>query len=511
MNKNTTILLGAVAIIAIGVGVYVSMSSPSNESWSWFKTQSVNWFAPLVINDGTRWWLERYFDIPCNDSWKLDISAFTSMINNPEKCQCVSKYETKFNIQWTARIWLLWTDGIRYPATKAKYEELCPEWRFIAEQNGDLYMIGQCANAVALWYWSHNNPENIYSFNDFQTTCSEWWIWDSCENNSQCESWYCEQTTVSKCLSRSDLWKEYISCAWFTTEEQCLWFKQNVWILTWSNNWWLVSVCEWQTTTSGICAEKNDDYNCQFFNANKGLFDYNDDWLINWGDINFLQNIILGIRSPKAWKIYDLNKNWWITTFDILLYQKLINECNSSICWNLNIENFEECDDWNNVNWDGCSAACAIEKPNNVYCDVDKDTYFAKTSVPTNSTSWYPYVTIQSNWLYEYCSSIVCYINISCQENPWNDCDDNDKNVQECPWICGDWILDQWEQCDGVWQAQCGKWATCSTTWKAPCTCQYSEVIGPDKLPDTTNSDGDGKTEPTQWNIQLPTTRALTR
>lgn len=38
MNKNTTILLGAIAVLAIGVGAYVSMSSSTNEG---FTTQSV--------------------------------------------------------------------------------------------------------------------------------------------------------------------------------------------------------------------------------------------------------------------------------------------------------------------------------------------------------------------------------------------------------------------------------------------------------------------------------------
>ena len=94
MNKNTTILLSAIAVIAIGIWAYVSMSSPSNKvnEEEGFKTQSVDSYLPLVINDGTRWWNEWYYDIPCNDSGKLDITAFINMIKNPEKCQCVSKH-----------------------------------------------------------------------------------------------------------------------------------------------------------------------------------------------------------------------------------------------------------------------------------------------------------------------------------------------------------------------------------------------------------------------------------
>jgi hypothetical protein len=42
MNKNTTILIGAIAVLAIGAGAYVTMSSPSSSDKS-FSTQSVRW------------------------------------------------------------------------------------------------------------------------------------------------------------------------------------------------------------------------------------------------------------------------------------------------------------------------------------------------------------------------------------------------------------------------------------------------------------------------------------
>lgn len=56
MNKNTTILLGAIAVIAIGAGAYVSMSKPTDE---WFSTQS---FRKTVQSQPTTtvsdWWNE---------------------------------------------------------------------------------------------------------------------------------------------------------------------------------------------------------------------------------------------------------------------------------------------------------------------------------------------------------------------------------------------------------------------------------------------------------------------
>ncbi len=502
MNKNTTILLSAIAVIAIGIWAYVSMSSPSNKvnEEEGFKTQSVDSYLPLVINDGTRWWNEWYYDIPCNDSGKLDITAFINMIKNPEKCQCVSKHEANYKHSSGMRIWLLWTDGIRYAGTKENYETLCPEWRFIAG-NWDLYMIGQCANAVALWYWSSENPENIFFLNNFQTACSNGWLWDSCENNSQCESWYCEQTTVSKCVS----WQygEKIACAWFTSEEQCLGFTQPV-----GPNNSVVSVCEWEEIVVwGTCSDPNEDNDvdctelkifdcdgnwtfsfddiealrknilwmtatptlpiCDLNGSNSHstvdqvhlqqillwssntdkltVFDFNNDWIFNETDIILLQKIISGNEICPTWKVCDLNRDGVLDKNDKKLLNAIINNkfqvCNIG-CGNSIVEWTEQCDDWNFTNWDWCNNMCEKEK------------------------------------------------------------------LQEP--FCGNGILDKWEQCDGVWQAQCGKWATCSTTWKAPCTCQYSEVIGPDKIPEGT-SDGKAWTKDTTQPTSLPTTRSLTR
>lgn len=53
MNKNTTILLGAIAVLAIGAGAYVSMSSPSSSDES-FLTQSARRWTRSLIGSSTK-------------------------------------------------------------------------------------------------------------------------------------------------------------------------------------------------------------------------------------------------------------------------------------------------------------------------------------------------------------------------------------------------------------------------------------------------------------------------
>jgi cysteine-rich repeat protein len=133
-------------------------------------------------------------------------------------------------------------------------------------------------------------------------------------------------------------------------------------------------------------------------------------------------------------------------------------------CGNGIVEWDEECDDTNLNNGDGCSKECQIE-------------------------------------VRKICGDGVC----SASENS-NNC------PSDCAILCWNGVLESWEQCDGIGQAQCSKWATCSTTWKAPCMCQYSEVIDPDKLLDTTASDREKPwTKEESKTTTFPTTRTLTR
>lgn len=61
-------------------------------------------------------------------------------------------------------------------------------------------------------------------------------------------------------------------------------------------------------------------------------------------------------------------------------------------------------------------------------------------------------------------------------------------DTSNTPAICGNWIKEAGEQCDGKWQAECWKWATCVTTWKMPCTCQYNEVVNPEIITDNNDT-----------------------
>ncbi len=98
---------------------------------------------------------------------------------------------------------------------------------------------------------------------------------------------------------------------------------------------------------------------------NKAAFDYNNDGLLNQSDVKILQDVILWILplSPTLdWKTGDLNKDNKLTAADIMLYNRQLQDCLKSICWNWTKEWTEQCDDWNQNNWDWCNNICEIEK-----------------------------------------------------------------------------------------------------------------------------------------------------
>jgi hypothetical protein len=79
MNKNTTILLGAIAVLAIGAGAYVSMSSPSSSDKS-FSTQSVRWWTRSLVGSSTKPVSQSTPPIQAVPQPECDPSAITSTI-----------------------------------------------------------------------------------------------------------------------------------------------------------------------------------------------------------------------------------------------------------------------------------------------------------------------------------------------------------------------------------------------------------------------------------------------
>jgi thermitase len=168
-----------------------------------------------------------------------------------------------------------------------------------------------------------------------------------------------------------------------------------------------------------------------FQNADQALtlFDFDGNGQFETTDKTRLQNIIFNDESCPSWKVCDVNRDNIISSLDIFLLTQIQNVTSVA----------EQCGlgmwTWSST-WSGSSSSSWTISPvwpASVWCDSDKDWFLATSSVPTNSSSWYPYATLQSNWLYEYCTTSVCKINITCQIVTGNDCDDTNSQIKN-PW-----------------------------------------------------------------------------
>ncbi len=98
--------------------------------------------------------------------------------------------------------------------------------------------------------------------------------------------------------------------------------------------------------------------------------------------------------SYKEYQLEDQTKRIW---GDIQYSQ---NECFNiyiHFCgdWNVDADNWEQCDDWNNVNWDGCSSTCQLETPT---CTLSPNppsgTVPLTTTINATTQDWAKYVMV---------------------------------------------------------------------------------------------------------------------
>ena len=234
-----------------------------------------------------------------------------------------------------------------------------------------------------------------------------------------------------------------------------------------------------------------------------------------------LLNLWIDISSIPRYALMQRDGSYIDDNIDFDEVSQYCHSCvlETSSCGNSIVENTEECDDGNLNNNDGCDNTCKFEKKQtgtSCFLNEECESWYCYTSTTGKCVSGIYGEKISCAWLTskEQCEQF--------KQDAW----ENWEWVSVCKWeeeitsvckeqICGDSIVDPNEQCDGVGQAQCGKWATCTITGKVPCTCQYSEVIVPDKIPDDTgdtdeNSDTivDDVSQPEKeyknWDTSLP-------
>jgi hypothetical protein len=132
MNKNTTILVGAIAVLAIGVRAYVSMSSPSNE---WFSTQWVkkttspippttnpNQPTSVPVGEVDDWGNDDWG----NDGWGTEVS-----VDYYKGWTCLVAFDDGNRVSWTT--------SENWGGTCCKVDWICYNWRepWVSVQYGD--------------------------------------------------------------------------------------------------------------------------------------------------------------------------------------------------------------------------------------------------------------------------------------------------------------------------------------------------------------------------------------
>lgn len=172
MNKNTTILIGAIVVLAIGLGAYVTMYSPSSSDES-FLTQSARRWTRSLVGSSTKPASQSTPPIQAVPQPECDPAAITSTIKelstkdiNP-KIPELEWWSTKTFEQCVDLNWCYWYE-VKNTQTLVNKDGLIV-WLFIDNE----YPLGHNV--------SFNNPNVILSanadINRIYTTINKSWCY----------------------------------------------------------------------------------------------------------------------------------------------------------------------------------------------------------------------------------------------------------------------------------------------------------------------------------------------
>ena len=284
-----------------------------------------------------------------------------------------------------------------------------------------------------LTYWTYNICKN------WSVT---WWVSPSFPTEWSTVTWTCDSPnwwvksptcTATRTVSPKVCWDSVIQTpndAW--VNEQC-----DNWALNWT---------PWDSCSATCTTNTPIDWLC---------------WISHLKSFNSAPTVNLCAKWIQTTPTDNANLDWWDWTCWWIIWWSTVN-CNASkstikevlhkswgwwwerwrrpLCWNWKMDfELEDCDDWNNMSWDWCSARCHIEK---VCWDWNID-------------------SININWQREQCDdwNLVDWdwCSATCQ---------NDEIIKKIirPKIysqqfCWNWKIEKWEDCDD-WNLS--NWDFCS-------------------------------------------------
>ena len=253
-------------------------------------------------------------------------------------------------------------------------------------------------------------------------------------------------------------------------------------------------------------------------------------WTKNWTSSYYHYKDLLPWSWPKTYIDDQSKRNWSEMKYgDNNCLNIYTHWCGDAT---LDVSNWEQCDDWNNTNWDGCSSLCTLETPN-----VSVSALPNEGNIPFNSTintfwvaSWAKYTnleywdgSVKTSWIsfpndHSYTSVGSYIVKVQVQNNyewsiaPWvirPTASASALVTTNAALVCGDGIINQvWEQCDD-WNNISWDWCTFACVietwwwgwWWGLSVCWNSVIETWEQCDDwnTTNWDGCSNVCATEW------------
>ena len=394
----------------------------------------VSWCWDWTIDDWTNWTLSKWEEC---DNWILNWTAWNS---------CSATCKTIIPVTKTCWDWIIDTPN------DSLVNEQCDDWN---TDNWD-WCSASCKLETPNCTISANPDswEIIPLDIDFTFTKEDWanykeidfWDWNnSLIQNNTINHTYTETWTFNAVLTIEN-WYIWNIATWITKPEN---FCSTNILITNQKNWacWTAvknyEITEMSYWTDTFCSEWNITW---WINPNFPIEWWSESWTCDW-------------------------ENWWnispICT---------ATRTNAKICWDSNIDTpndlwvNETCDDWNNIDWDWCSAICQTEIPVDWVCWTDN--WQTLNSTPTNLCIFWTASIISGTWPWAWnCNWILWWNDVSCSANiiP-KTCWDSNIDTPNDLWVnetCDDWNNIDWDWCSAICQTEIPvDWVCWISDWK---------------------------------------------
>jgi len=215
------------------------------------------------------------------------------------------------------------------------------------------------------WTWDMSHPKYHTECKYYQITWCWDWVLDSsdgeqCDPNDSNKQWWwvwwcdlsCKPINTPKTPTCDSLWvNPTTGSSPLTSAFYCVWTNASNYKIDISKGWSLIKTINWNSA------------NYTFVNTGSYVATCYVNWNITSSSCTKNINITDSTPSPVCWngivESWEQCDDWNIVNWD-WCSSTCQNET-TPVCWNGIVESWEQCDDWNIVSWDWCSSTCQNE------------------------------------------------------------------------------------------------------------------------------------------------------